>query len=522
MIGKTATCSELRNAEELIEAHGEEIRYAPGIGWLWWDSQRWATDDSAVVRLCIETLRDLYEPAYQELAAALDLLEHAADKDEEKEAKKLVAKAKVYPSWLANSMSEKGIEHMMGVASHDGRVRILATMLDANPEQLNVQNGTVNLRTGILHEHNRGDLITRISPIVYSQEVDQTAWLTFLASATLNDADMIEELRILVGITYLGGPNEQNAIVLVSGPPGSGKGTFVDAVKRALGKDYCRIVPFDIFLRSKNKQELRPDVLFGRRMVVAAEADEESKIDEGKISNMSGGDELNVRALYEKSFDFLPEFIPWLQTNAPPKMNLDGVSNGLSRRLLTPHFQHVIPEEHRDPEIKKFWTDPLRGGIAVMAWAVSGAVSYLETRKLYASVASKARKEKLRADNDPIAGFVTQYLVLAPEELRKGHAAEADKRDFREACHQEEYWIRKIKVRERYELWCKEEGNKSPLSQQKFRACIESPAYGCHYFYHHGAKCDVLFGARELRLTDDVTDRAAAQAPANDQEYAAQ
>lgn len=514
-VSKTALCSELRNAELLVERFGDRIRYAPGLGWLAWDSRRWAQDEGAIIELCKETLRDLYEPVHAEFCAALELLSEAEAKEESKTrdrdvkaARELVNRTKAYPAWLALSMSKPGIKNMMTLATTSGKIRINASELDANPHQFNCQNGTVDLRTGTLYEHSMGDLITRISPIVFNPLADQALWLSFLASATLNDADMIEELRLLSGYTLLGGPNVENVIAFISGPPGSGKGTFVDSIKAAMGKEYVRVVPFSIFLKTKSQQELRPDMLVGRRMVVAAEANEEDKIDEGKISSMSGGDTLNLRALYQASIDYEPIFTPWLQANNPPKMNLDGVSNGMARRLITPHFQHAIPEAQKNKEVKKYHTDPLRGGAAVLAWMVSGAVAYLAAGKLPVSVASRARKEKLRADNDPIARFVSQYLRLAPQEVRENARARyphlPEREGFRAECKETGDWIPKKTVREKYDLWCKEEGNKSPMSTQKLAAAFELPAYGCHFFYHGKYKGEALFGARELRLSDEL------------------
>ena len=59
--------------------------------------------------------------------------------------------------------------------------------LDRDPWLLNVGNGTLNLKTGKLQPHSRGDLITRLIPIDYDEGAACPLWMSFLERVTGSD-----------------------------------------------------------------------------------------------------------------------------------------------------------------------------------------------------------------------------------------------------------------------------------------------------------------------------------------------
>lgn len=59
-------------------------------------------------------------------------------------------------------------------------IAIRASDLDADPRLFNVRNGTMDLRTGVLREHRRQDLITRVSPVSYVAESRTPVFTGFL------------------------------------------------------------------------------------------------------------------------------------------------------------------------------------------------------------------------------------------------------------------------------------------------------------------------------------------------------
>ena len=61
-----------------------------------------------------------------------------------------------------------------------GTLAITPQELDRDPWLLNVQNGTLDLRTLEVRPHNVADLITRIAPAPYEPEAPRDLWTDFL------------------------------------------------------------------------------------------------------------------------------------------------------------------------------------------------------------------------------------------------------------------------------------------------------------------------------------------------------
>ncbi len=516
-IGQTAECSELRNAERLIEAHGQDIRYANGLGWIVWDGQRFKPDEGAAIELCKATLRALYLLAYEAVKEAREAVKAAKCKSEEDQerASSALKAALAYSGWIARSKSKPGIKNMLSLASTDGRVRIDASELDANGELLNCTKGTIDLRANALRPFDRADLITKMSPVAFDPGTDISLWMEFLEGITTGDPEMIEELRMLAGYTLLGSreTKKENLFVFALGKPGSGKGTFCDSLRTALGDDYSAITRFDTFLK-KQARELTPDLahLRGARMVYCAEADETGKLDEGALSNYTGGDKVYARTLHEKPIEFYPIFTLWMQANTAPAVNPDEDATGLWRRLRSADFRRVFANTAAErTDFKIQLTDPTIGGPQVLAWAVSGARDYLAGVKIPRSAAGTARTEKLRADNDPIAEFAQRNLLVPPKGARDASPKEDD---YRRACKEAGYWIPKAKLRGMYEAYCKDEGILKPLSPQKLKKAYTSPAYRCVEHYDRESSGQVVYGVRERRASDETIENLP---PSNDQ-----
>jgi putative DNA primase/helicase len=93
-----------------------------------WDGQRWRMDETAeATRRAKNTVRSIYEEAAV-----------GADSDERKE----IAK------WASASESGQRIRAMLQLAQAEESIPVLPDELDQDPWLLNVQTGTLDLRTG--------------------------------------------------------------------------------------------------------------------------------------------------------------------------------------------------------------------------------------------------------------------------------------------------------------------------------------------------------------------------------------
>ena len=72
-------------------------------------------------------------------------------------------------------------------------------------------------------------------------------------------------------------------------------------------------------------------------------------LDVALVKRMTGGDMITARALYKEHFEFRPQFVMLMTTNALPV--IDGGNKALARRLVMVPFNNVISTSQRDPDL---------------------------------------------------------------------------------------------------------------------------------------------------------------------------
>ena len=68
------------------------------------------------------------------------------------------------------------LEAMVKLARSEPGIPALPDEFDTNPFLFNVQNGTLDLKTGMLHERDRAHLLTKISPVAYDPAARCPTW----------------------------------------------------------------------------------------------------------------------------------------------------------------------------------------------------------------------------------------------------------------------------------------------------------------------------------------------------------
>lgn len=386
--------TDLGNAERLAQRHGGDLRYVPAWrSWLRWDGVRWArASEEEITGLAIDTARSIYE----EVAAA----GKRGDRDQ---ADALLQHAK-------RSESSSALTNMVRVARALEGVSIDVDDLDANPWLLCCPNGVLDLRTGDLREHRREDLITRCSGVDFDPEATSDTWERFVADVVQGDPDFLAFLQVSAGYALTGDTSEER-MWLVQGPGGTGKSTFLEALRGVLG-DYACTAEFATFTRrDRNDHGPRPDVarLAGARLVVASEGEDSQRLSEALVKNVTGGERITARFLYGSDFEFRPQFKLWLATNHEPHVRHD--DSGIWRRLLHLPFTREIAEEQRDPKLKAELVDVERSGAAVLAWAVRGLARWRE-EGIRVPESVRQSTAAFRDSQDVLGEFLSEKCVL--------------------------------------------------------------------------------------------------------------
>jgi putative DNA primase/helicase len=420
------------NAERLVMRYGSDIRYChPHKTWYVWTGRRWQEDRTGQVMDFMKSVaRELYRSAWQ-----------IPDP----------ARKKEVALWAIRSESTDKKKAALASAQSEPGIPILPEQFDSDPFLLNCLNGTIDLRTGELRPHRREDYCTRLAPVRYDPAARSKLWERFLLEVCGGDRNLIEFLQRAVGYS-LTGSNREEKLFFVHGPAAAGKSTFLEAVKSALG-DYAWTTDFDTFVHRREAGAIRNDIaeLAGRRFVVSIEVDEGRRLAEGLVKMLTGGDTVRARFLYHEAFEFVPQFKLWLAANHAPRVRHD--DSAMWRRILRIPFEHVIPPEKRDPSVKSTLKDVEESGPAILAWAVEGCLRWQEEGLGVPEVVAQAT-EQLRLDMDPLRGFIEDCCVLIP------HA-----------------WTPATRLREAYEAYCQEIGEKRLLNPNEFAEGLR--ARGC-------------------------------------------
>ena len=140
---RTFLRTDVGNGERLRHHFGHVLRYVPEWrSWLTWNGTRWQRDHRGlVVEYAKQTTRRIFDEAKTE--------------PDDEESVKL-------GKWAAASQNMARIKAMVEAARTLEGVVVPAGDLDKDPWLFNIQNGTLDLRTGTLRPHDRNDHLTKI------------------------------------------------------------------------------------------------------------------------------------------------------------------------------------------------------------------------------------------------------------------------------------------------------------------------------------------------------------------------
>lgn len=259
-------------------------------------------------------------------------------------------------------------------------------------------------------------------------------------------------MQTAVGYSLSGSTREEK-LFFVHGDTATGKSTFIEAIKATFG-EYAVTADFEAFLRRKEVGSIRNDIarLRGARFVASIEVDQGKALAEGLVKMLTGGDTVSARFLYNESFEFVPQFKLWLAANHAPRVRDDDAA--IWRRIIRVPFDHRIPENEQNPEIKATLRNPEIAGPAILAWAMKGCLTWQKEGLSIPDIIRESTAEYRQSQN-PLAEFFEDICQFGP-------SASVPVRDLRAA----------------YEAWAKENGQHFPLSLREFNKRLQ--AKGCN------------------------------------------
>jgi putative DNA primase/helicase len=408
--------TDIGNAEKLLILHGRNLRYIfPWKQWLIYDGTRWKTDNTGEIMKCA---KDVSRDYAKQAAYCLDSNQY----------KSLLKQA-------INTARNKTIRDLIDLARNE--LAIVPEQLDNNNMLLNLSNGTLDLKTAELREHNPIDYISKIVPIEFDEKALCPHWEKFLGEIMDGNENLISFLQLAVGYSLTGQTTEQ-CLFILHGSGANGKSVFLETIRNLLG-DYAKVTPIDSLL-IKNNDSIPNDVaaLKGSRFVMATESDEGKRLAESKIKQLTGQDEIAARFMRGEFFTFKPEFKLWLATNHRPEIK--GTDAGIWRRIRLIPFEVTIPPSQQDKNLTNKLKDELPG---ILNWAVSGCLAW-QRDGLFIPKEVEEATLSYRAEMDHLSEFLNEKCGFDP--MAKTYS---------------------FNIFETYCNWC-QENQETPLTAKKF------------------------------------------------------
>lgn len=445
--------TELGNAERLVGAHGDDIRYCyPRRKWFIWNGKVWEQDDKGRI---LDFAENVIRNLYLEAARATDPNQSAA-----------LAK------WGARSESKHVLQASVDLAQH--MVAVLPDEFDRDVYLLNVDNGTLNLRTGKLQEHRREDMPAKFAPVMFNPSASCPLWNKFLAEVLPDEATR-KFVQRAVGYSLTGFAGE-HCFFIPYGTGRNGKTTFLKTLQHVLG-NYALQSDWQSFTISKGGGiQIRNDIarLQGARLVCAVEGEQNKRLAESLVKALTGGDRMAARFLYQEYVEFEPQCKFWLATNHKPK--IVGTDEAIWSRIHLVPFTVTIPPERRDPQL----VDKLKTEASgILNWALEGLRDYQANGLRPSAQAAQATAE-YRAESDVIQHFLDARCAIDKK-------AQAKARDlYRD-----------------YKLWA-EEVSEYIMSQRDFKKALEERGFESRHTEYgwawHGLGLNTADGADGSKL----------------------
>lgn len=241
------------NAVRFVKEHGSDLLYIPRWRkWLAWDGRRWLDDSGIAVQ---QRAKRYAESLWQQLGEVAKVGDRAS-----------LGKAQTF---VRSSNARARIRDFVELAASDDRVVCPVDKLNAHRTLLNCKNGTVDLKTGVLRQHDKSDFITQLAPVSYDSNASCPRWLETLRLIFCGDAELIRYVQQLLGHSISGDTVEQ-ILPIAYGNGANGKSTIWNVIIDLLG-DYAALANDDLLLGENRNHQTEKASLYQKRFVAISE-----------------------------------------------------------------------------------------------------------------------------------------------------------------------------------------------------------------------------------------------------------
>jgi len=385
--------TDLGNARRLAAWFGDRIKYSYGLGWVYFNGQRWVPDMLAVRRLA------------QSVAIRIQWeAQHADGLDAQRAVER----------WAISTQSTGKVEAMMKSAEALAGVQFDARNMDRDPYLLNTLSGVVDLKTGDIHPHGPQWLVSKCAPYHVAPSGDRPKrFIKFIMDICCGDDALAHFMQLMCGYALTGDVRHQ-CLFFFYGEGQNGKSQLLNILRHLLG-DYATTDSPDILLdgipRGGNP-EYRMIRFKGARMFYTAELEQNATLSMGTIKRITGGDTMIGRHLQQSHVEFDATHKVFLMSNTKP--NILDQTHGTWRRIKLIPFNAKFEGKADKKEIYKELLE--EEGPQIFRWMIEGAMMQAALSELPIPPAVLDATAEYKEDEDVLGEFVQANLVADPDE----------------------------------------------------------------------------------------------------------
>ena len=417
--------SDLGQTEIFVKEYTNTLRYSEATGFISYNGSYWKEDNLQAQSL-VQCLTDRqYNEAQTEMnkakqelnnCGALNILMQLGETkacsslttDEQKRAYNYYMHVRTYEKFIKERRSSYNVRAVLNEIGP--KLKIDVEMLDTHEFLLNTPNGTVDLRSGEMTAHNPEHFITKQTAVSPNYE-NQQLWLDAVNTFFCGDTELINYVQEIVGLAAIGKVFVE-ALIIAYGNGKNGKSTFWNTISKVLGMYSGNLSADTLTLGCKRNVKPEMAEARGKRLLIAAELQENTKLDTSVVKNLCSTDDIFAEKKYKAPFSFKPSHSLVLYTNNLPKVGTNDY--GTWRRLLLIPFNATI----QDNQDKKNYSDFLfqNAGGAVLQWIIDGTKRIIAKEfKLEQPQIVKDAINNYKEDNDWFQIFLNECCEIGGE-----------------------------------------------------------------------------------------------------------
>ena len=357
--------------------------------WYFWEGHIWTRDETLAHERWIRKLLYRLSLRLWDQASAI----------EGDEAKPFRAAAKKYQSGDA-------IARIIRLTK--AQIPTVPTDFDKDLLTLNTPGGPVDLRTGEMSDPDPEGMLSR-SVLVEPKDGPAPRWDKFMKDLTGSDPDLIRYLQKLVGYTLTGDVSAKTLWFLWGSDTDTGKSTFIRIVSKLL-HTYADSVDVSVFINGKGSRSESLARLPGVRLVTSTEPQAGHAWDEKRIKAITGGDDIEARALYGHPFVYTPQFKIIIVGNQEPAIK--NVDDAMLRRIRIVPINIRVAEKDKIDNLAEELVE--EEGPQILAWFIRGCLLQRE-EGFDAPAVVAARTKEYELAEDSLAEWVEEECDLGDD-----------------------------------------------------------------------------------------------------------